>query len=133
MDTAITMSVREETGAAQRGSTTISNRTVERIAARALTEVEHIGGTAGRMLGVAVTGEQAERSARVTAKVSDGATAALDVRLSVVYPRSVAHTTEDARAHLQRRVADFTGLAVTRVDITVTALHTPGSPTRRVQ
>ncbi|MGI5399243.1 hypothetical protein ACQEVG_07290 [Streptomyces sp. CA-135486] len=68
MDTAITMSGEAETGAAQRG--TISDRTVEPIAARPLTEVEHIGGTAGRMLGVAVTGEHADRSARVTAASS---------------------------------------------------------------
>lgn len=45
MDTAITTSA-EGPGAAQRGSTTISDRTVERIAARVLTEVENIGGAA---------------------------------------------------------------------------------------
>ncbi|MFK4222494.1 Asp23/Gls24 family envelope stress response protein [Streptomyces sp. NPDC019890] len=132
MDTTITMSGEAETGAAQRGSTTISDRTVERIAARALTEVEHIGGTADRMLGVAVTGEHADRSARVTARVSDGA-AALDVRLSVAYPQSVAHATLDARTHLRRRLAEFTGLTVSRVDITVTSLRAQDSYTKRVQ
>ncbi|MFE7775188.1 Asp23/Gls24 family envelope stress response protein [Streptomyces sp. NPDC057445] len=132
MDAAITTSAEAETGAAQRGSTTISDRTVERIAARVLTEVEHIGGTAGRVLGIAVPGEHAEDSARVTAKVSGDSVAALDVRLSVVYPQSVVHTTEDARARLVRRVADLTGLTVTRVDITVTALRAPDSLTRRV-
>ncbi|WP_327323449.1 Asp23/Gls24 family envelope stress response protein [Streptomyces sp. NBC_01210] len=132
MDTAITMSVEAETGAAERGSTTISDRTVERIATQALTEVDHIGGTAGRMLGVTVTSEHADRSASVTARVSDGE-AALHVRLSVAYPQSVAHTAQDARAHLQRRVAAFTGLTVPRVDITVTALHAPDSHTRRVR
>lgn len=100
---------------------------MERIPARALTEVEHIGGTAGRMLGVAVavTGEHAD-SASVTARVSDGA-AALDVRLSV------AHATLDARTHVQRRVAEFTGLTVARVDITVTSLHAQDSCTKTVQ
>ncbi|MGW0556708.1 Asp23/Gls24 family envelope stress response protein [Streptomyces sp. NPDC002926] len=132
MDTATTTSVETENDAAQRGSTTISERAVERIAARVLTETEHIGGTAGRILGIAVPGEHADHAARVTAKVSGDSVAALDVHLSVVYPESVAHTTEDARAHLVRRIADLTGLTVTRVDITVTALRAPGSPTRRV-
>ncbi|MFB7311108.1 Asp23/Gls24 family envelope stress response protein [Streptomyces sp. NPDC056192] len=132
MDIAITTSAEGEPGAAQRGSTTISDRTVERIAARVLTEVENIGGAAGRLLGIAVPGEHTEDSARVAAKVS-GDSAALDVRLSVAYPRSVAHTTEDARARLVRRVAHLTGLTVTRVDITVTALRAPDSSTRRVR
>ncbi|MFD5061865.1 Asp23/Gls24 family envelope stress response protein [Streptomyces sp. NPDC058394] len=133
MDTAITTSAEGESRAAQRGSTTISDRAVERIAARVLTEVENIGGAPGRVLGIEVPGEHAEDSARVAAKVSGDSVAALDVRLSVAYPKSVAHTTEDARARLVRRVADLTGLTVSRVDITVTALHAPDSPTRRVR
>ncbi|MFE7788577.1 Asp23/Gls24 family envelope stress response protein [Streptomyces sp. NPDC057460] len=133
MDTAITTSAEGESGAAQRGSTTISDRAVERIAAQVLTEVENIGGTPGRVLGIEVPGQHAEDSAQVAAKVSGDSVAALDVRLSVAYPESVAHTTEDARARLVRRVADLTGLTVTRVDITVTALRTPDSPTRRVR
>jgi uncharacterized alkaline shock family protein YloU len=133
MDTAITTSAERDSAAAQRGITTISDRTVERIAARVLTEVENIGGAAGRPLGFAVPGEHSEGSARVAARVGGDSVAALDVRLSVAYPQSVAHTTEDARARLVRRVADLTGLTVSRVDITVTALHAPDSPTRRVR
>ena len=133
MDTAITTSAERDSGAAQRGTTTISDRTVERIATRVLTEVENIGGAAGRLLGIAVPGEHSEGSAHVAAKVSGDSAAALDVRLSVAYPQSVAHTTEDARARLVRRVADLTGLTVSRVDITVTALRAPDSPTRRVR
>ncbi|MET8403586.1 Asp23/Gls24 family envelope stress response protein [Streptomyces sp900116325] len=133
MDTAITTSAERDSGTAQRGITTISDRTVERIAARVLTEVENIGGAAGRLLGIALPGEHSEGSARVAVKVSGDSVAALDVHLSVAYPQSVAHTTEDARARLVRRVADLTGLTVTRVDITVTALRAPDSPTRRVR
>ncbi|WP_351224478.1 Asp23/Gls24 family envelope stress response protein [Streptomyces sp. NPDC002133] len=132
MNTVIAPSGEAEADAAQRGTTTISDRAVERIATRVLTEVEHIGGTAGRILGITAPGEHADHSARVTAKVSGHSVATLDVRLSVVYPQSVARTTEDARACLVRRVADLTGLTVARVDITVTALRVPDSPTRRV-
>ncbi len=106
---------------------------MERIAAQALGEVPHIGGTAGRILGVAVTGEHADRSADVSAHVRDDDTAELDIRLSIDYPQSVAGTAQAARAHMQRRLAGLTGLAVTRVDITVTALHLHHSPTRSVQ
>ncbi|WP_158889045.1 Asp23/Gls24 family envelope stress response protein [Amycolatopsis anabasis] len=110
-----------------RGRTTIADRVVERLAARAVTEVDGVGGTVHRMLGVAVGGEGVERAAQVHARVT-GDTASLEVRLSVIYPASVARTTDQARTHLMRRIAQFTGLAVTRVDIRVTALHsdTPG-------
>jgi uncharacterized alkaline shock family protein YloU len=119
-------------GLGERGRLTISDGTVERIAARAVTEVDGIGGAATRMLGVAVGSEDLANPAKVTAKVS-GETASLDVRLSISYPLSVARTTEQAREHLMRRVEDFTGLIVSRVDITVTALHSGVTETRRVQ
>ncbi|MEV6641352.1 Asp23/Gls24 family envelope stress response protein [Amycolatopsis sp. NPDC051371] len=116
----------------ERGTLTVSDRTVERIAAQVVTEVEGAGGAANRVLGVAVGGEDPDNSAKVTAKVH-GDTAALDVRLSLSYPRSVGRTTENVRRHLMRRVAELTGLTVSRVDVTVTALHTVTNASRRVQ
>ncbi|ANN17203.1 hypothetical protein SD37_17170 [Amycolatopsis orientalis] len=118
--------------AGDRGILTISDSTVQRIAAHAVTEVDGVGGAASRVLGVAVGGEDIDNSAKVTAKVSGG-TASLDVRISISYPMSVSRTTENARRHLMRRVEEFTGLTVSRVDITVTALHTATAETRRVQ
>ncbi|WP_414945626.1 Asp23/Gls24 family envelope stress response protein [Amycolatopsis sp. cmx-11-32] len=117
---------------ADRGVLTISDSTVERIAAHAVTEVDGVGGAASRVLGVAVGGEDLDNSAKVTAKVAGG-TATLDVRISVSYPMSVARATENARRHLMRRIEEFTGLTVSQVDITVTALHTATAETRRVQ
>ncbi len=119
-------------GIADRGVLTISDNTVERIAAHAVTEVDGVGGAASRVLGVAVGGEDLDNSAKVTAKVT-GDTAALDVRISISYPMPVARTTENARRHLMRRVEEFTGLTVSHVDITVTALHTAAAETRRVR
>ncbi|WP_051173809.1 Asp23/Gls24 family envelope stress response protein [Amycolatopsis orientalis] len=118
--------------AGDRGVLTISDSTVQRIAAHAVTEVDGVGGAASRVLGVAVGGEDIDNSAKVTARVTGG-TASLDVRISISYPMSVSRTTEDARRHLMRRVEEFTGLTVSRVDITVTALHTATAETRRVQ
>ncbi|MDQ3578655.1 MAG: Asp23/Gls24 family envelope stress response protein [Actinomycetota bacterium] len=115
-----------------RGRLTISDRTVERIAATAVTEVEGVGGSATRMLGVAVGSEGLDNAAEVTAKVS-GDNAVLDARLSVSYPASVSRTTEAARSHVIQRVEEFTGLTVSRMDITVTALHSGETESRRVQ
>ncbi|RDG34525.1 Asp23/Gls24 family envelope stress response protein [Streptomyces corynorhini] len=118
-------------GSAERGVTTIAERVVERIAAHAVTEVDGVGGVGRRVLGVAVGAGEPDRDATVSARIK-GATTSLDVRLSVSYPVSVARTTEAARAHLKERVGEFTGLTVSRVDITVTALHSAVADTRRV-
>ncbi|WP_435159618.1 Asp23/Gls24 family envelope stress response protein [Amycolatopsis sacchari] len=106
----------------ERGRTDIATRAVERLAAYAATEIESVGGSARQVLGVTVGAEDQDRAAAVQAKV-DGATAELDVRLSIAYPKPVAATCEEVRSHLVRRVGELTGLAVSRVDITVTALH----------
>jgi uncharacterized alkaline shock family protein YloU len=105
---------------------------VERIAAHAARELAEVGGAAGRVLGVAVGGEDADRPVKVDVEV-DGDTVLLSARLSIAYPASVARTTEQARAHLRDRVGELTGLDVARVDITVTALHAPARANRRVR
>ena len=108
----------------ERGTLTIEDRAIERIATQAVTEVDGLGGTA-RLFGD-------DRAAKVSARVS-GETATLDVRLSIGYPLSVAGTTENARRHLQQRVGELAGLTVSRVDITVTALQTRAAEKRRVR
>jgi uncharacterized alkaline shock family protein YloU len=114
-----------------RGALTITDDAVERITAQAVTEISGVGGSASRVLGVVMGGENLDRGAKVTATVT-GDTAALAVRLSISYPRSVRATTEAARDHLMSRVEELTGLTVERIDITVTALHTETAETRRV-
>jgi uncharacterized alkaline shock family protein YloU len=116
----------------ERGRTTIADRAVERIAAQAVTDVDDVGGAARRVLGLAVGGEDLDHPAEVSATVS-GATTALDVRLSLEYPASVGTATESVRRHLMDRVHELTGLAVSRVDITVTALRGSAAGNRRVQ
>ncbi|MEU7788978.1 MULTISPECIES: Asp23/Gls24 family envelope stress response protein [unclassified Amycolatopsis] len=116
---------------AERGALTIADQVVERLAVHAVREVEDVGGAAGRVLGLSVGGEDLDRSAKVSVRV-DGEAVTLDVRLSIVYPASVARTTGRVREHLRQRVAELTGLTVTRVDITVTALHTTAATPRRV-
>jgi uncharacterized alkaline shock family protein YloU len=134
MTTTLPSPVPETAGvdAERRGRTTIAEHAVERIATRLLTEVENVGGAARRMLGVTIGGEDPDRDAQVTTKIT-GETAALQARLSVAYPASVSRTTENARSHLTRRVEELTGLAVSSVDIVVTALHSDTTHVRRVR
>ncbi|MGV9366693.1 Asp23/Gls24 family envelope stress response protein [Amycolatopsis sp. NPDC003731] len=117
--------------AEDRGELVISGHAVERIAAHAAREIDGVGGAAGRVLGVALGGEDADRSVKVDAEV-DGDRVRLATRLSIGYPASVARTTDHARTHLRERVSELTGLDVERVDITVTALHPPATSSRRV-
>jgi uncharacterized alkaline shock family protein YloU len=114
------------------GRTTMADRVVERTAATAITELADVGGAAHRLLGDAAGGAAEERSAQVSATVDD-TTASLHVRLSIAYPASVARTTHEVRAHLIRRLHELTGLVVTRVDITVTALYLTQPDARRVR
>lgn len=115
-----------------RGRLAIGDTAVARIAAHAAAEVDGVGGSAYRLLGIALGAEQAEEDVRVTAHVT-GAVVALDVRLSVAYPMPVRRTTEEVREHLTRRVRHLTGLTASRVDITVTALHSAAVTVGRVR
>lgn len=117
--------------AEERGRLVIAGHAVERIAAHAAREVTEVGGAAGRVLGVALGGEDAARPVQVAAEV-DGDRVRLAARLSITYPASVRRTTELARARLRERVGELTGLDVERVDITVAALHAPARSSRRV-
>ena len=100
----------------QRGRTTVDDRVVARLAAKAVTEVD----------GVVDDGTSATADVR-------GDSVALDVRLSIAYPASVGQTTRQAREHLIGRVGEFTGLPVSRVDITVTAMQPRPAVTRRLR
>jgi uncharacterized alkaline shock family protein YloU len=121
-----------DTGHDLPGRTTLADRAVERTATQAITEIADVGGTAHWMLGDTLSGPAEERSAQVSATVDD-TTASLHVRLSIAYPASVARTTQQVRAHLVRRLHELTGLVVTRVDITVTALYIAQPGHRRVR
>jgi uncharacterized alkaline shock family protein YloU len=115
----------------ERGATTIADRVIERIAAQVVSEVDAAGGSARRVLGVAVGSAGLSQSAQVTAIIS-GKSASLTVQLSVAYPASISGTARQARQQLADRLQDLTGYTVSRVDVTVTAVHASVKPTRRV-
>ncbi|MEU6563470.1 Asp23/Gls24 family envelope stress response protein [Nocardia nova] len=98
-----------------RGRTTVSERAVRRLAARAACEVD----------GVAASPEV---SARVV-----GDTAVLRARVPIVYPMPVAAVTDACRDHLMRRTHELSGLVVPRVDIDVSELVNPVEAARSVR
>jgi uncharacterized alkaline shock family protein YloU len=116
--------------AADRGSLSIADVVVEKVAGVAATEVEHVGGAARRVLGVPTGRDTADGAPRVSARVS-GEVVALEVRLSITYPASVRAVTEAVRAHLRERVHALTELTVTRVDVSVAALTRAGGTTSK--
>lgn len=116
----------------RRGRTEIAARVLEKIAARALAEVEEAGGAARRVLGVPLGGGSLAAAPQVTAWV-DGALAVLSMRISVGYPVPVRDVTRRVRDHVRARVGDLTGLEVRQVDIEVDRLLPAERPHGRVR
>lgn len=118
--------------AEDRGSLSIEDRVVEKMAAHVIGEVDDVGGAARRLLGVPTGRDDPDRSPQVRARV-DGVVCSLQVRLSVGYPASVTRVTEQVRAHVTAKLKELAGLQVKGVDIVVTALHPPHVPGRVVR
>jgi uncharacterized alkaline shock family protein YloU len=110
--------------AEHRGRTTIADRAIEAMAARIAREQPGVGGAARRVLGIALTAEDAERAPQVEATVA-GEVVSLRVRLSVIYPSPVHAITDQVRRRLIDRIGALTGKQVGVVDIVVAALHRP--------
>jgi uncharacterized alkaline shock family protein YloU len=110
---------------AERGATTIAEPAIERITTRIIAESSTgVGGTARRLLGVSVGQASAEREADVTARLRGASAVSLQVRCSVPYPTPVAEAITAMRAELSEKLGALTGLAVQRIDVTVTSLPT---------
>ncbi|MFF4904806.1 DUF6286 domain-containing protein [Streptomyces sp. NPDC001260] len=97
------------TAAAERGTTTVSQRTVRRIAERAATEAR-----AGRVVGSAA-------SVR-------GRSAEVSLKLTLPYPAPLADTVRDVQSHVTERTRHLTGLDVSPPRIGVTSLTPTASP-----
>jgi len=100
----------------QRGRTTIADRVVARIAARAVAEVGQTGGAARQLIGLTVGRQTGQGPARVSARVN-GNLAMIEMRLSLAYPAPVRSLTREVRRHVMERVASLTGIEVRHVDI----------------
>lgn len=115
--------------AASRGSLTIADRVVEKVAAHAATEVDLATGAARTVLGQRLpSAERARAQARV-----DGGLVSVSVSLAVTWPAPVRQVAAEVRAHLTRRVEELTGLQVAEVDVDVSALPTGRDDAPRVR
>jgi uncharacterized alkaline shock family protein YloU len=118
-------------GRTELGMISISDRVVEKMAARAAIEIADAGGAAPRVLGHAVGGAAAFGARRtsltslpsVSADV-DGSLTVLDLSISVRWPASVPEVSSAVREHIRSRINELTGLTVTEVAISVTDLAT---------
>jgi uncharacterized alkaline shock family protein YloU len=127
-------------GRTELGTISINDRVVEKMAARATVEIPDAGAAASRFLGRSMAGASA-LGARQTSltdlpKTSadvDGSRVILDLSISVRWPASVPEVSDAVREHVRSRVGELTGLIVTEVSISVTALVTQLPAPPRVQ
>ncbi len=117
-----------------RGETIIAPTVVEKIATRAASEVDGVGGVVqtglSRLLPWTV-GDAAP--ARASAEVG-GETVTVDLTVNVLYPHPVAAVTRRVRDQVIRRLDELCGLRATEVNIAVPALVAPpGGRRRRVE
>lgn len=110
-----------------RGSTTLGDRVVEKIAARAALEVPHCTGIPRSLVGITTGGPAVHADA-----VIDGSLARLSLRLGVEYPAPVTRTTRQVRGHVIDAVQRMCGLTVDHIDITVAAVARPHRKEKRV-
>jgi uncharacterized alkaline shock family protein YloU len=127
-------------GRTEQGTISINDRVVEKMAARAAIEIPDAGAAASRFMGRSMAGASA-LGARQTSldglpKTSadvDGSRVILDLSISVRWPASVPEVSDAVREHVRSRVGELTGLIVTEVSISVTALVTQLPAPPRVQ
>jgi uncharacterized alkaline shock family protein YloU len=114
----------------ERGTTTIQDSVVSKVAGIAAQEVEGIrmgGGTSQTvgniMSAVPGVGSQSE-SRGVSVEVGE-VEAAVDLSMSVEYGRTIHQIAESVRTNVIRRVEYLVGLRVTEVNITVSDIYFP--------
>jgi uncharacterized alkaline shock family protein YloU len=115
---------------AGRGTTSIDNGVVSKvagIAAREVRGVHDLGGSTARALGGVTqsVGIGDERTQGVSVEVGERE-AAVDLTIVVEYGESIPQVAAQIRDNVIKRVEGITGLSVTEVNILVDDLHFPG-------
>lgn len=106
-----------------RGETIITPTVVEKIATRAASEVDGVGGVVetglSRLLpwSIGSGGPPARAQAEVGTE-----TVSVDLTVNVVYPEPVAAVTNQVRARVGQRLLELCGLRATEINIAVPAL-----------
>jgi uncharacterized alkaline shock family protein YloU len=104
-----------------RGQTTIADRVVSKIAARAAAEVEQTAGAGRQVFGITV-GRPARTAPPRTEVRIDGNVALVQVTMSVAWPASVRQVAQQVRQRVTEQVRALTGMTVAEVEVRVTAL-----------
>ncbi|GAC1328647.1 MAG: hypothetical protein NVSMB13_15870 [Mycobacteriales bacterium] len=117
---------------ADRGTTTVSDTVVAKLAAVVVIEVDRASGAPRTVFGQALGAAKDDAAPRATATV-DGQMARVKLSMAVRYPSSVADVCSTVRREVIARVARLTGLTVSQVDIDVPALVTSTPRPARVR
>ena len=115
-----------------RGTLTIADKVVEKVAAQAVSEVDLATGAPRTLLGKRLGAADPDRRPRADARV-DGDRVGVTVTLAVQWPAPVREVAQNVRQHLTDRVSELTGLTVAEVDVDVPVLVSRRSRPRRVR
>lgn len=127
-----------ETGAPEtrapedRGTLSIADRVVERVAGYAATQVDGAAAAPRRLLGISVGESRPDAEAAVRATV-DGSVATVEATIAVSWPQSVRRVIDQLRARIREDVRRLTDVEVAHVDVDVVDFVTTTAPARRVQ
>ncbi|MET3807793.1 putative alkaline shock family protein YloU [Nakamurella sp. UYEF19] len=111
-----------------RGTTTLADRVVQKIAARAAQEIPGCVGLHRRVVGI-----RTGRSAVAADAVTDGSITGLRIAVGIAYPAPITTTTRQIRAHVRDTVERLCDLSVDHVDIDVAEVSRPAVERRRVR
>src|SRR3712207_219187 len=115
----------------ERGTTTIQDGVVSKVAGIAAQEVEGVrmgGGTTSQAVGSiisAVPGVSSQSESRGVSVEVGEVEAAVDLSMSVEYGRAIHQVAEAVRTNVIRRVENLVGLRITEVNITVNDIFFP--------
>ena len=114
----------------EKGTTTIANSVVTKIAgiaAREVAGVHKLGGGVARALGAVTQRLPGGESPTQGVSVETGETeAAVDVTVVVEYGESIPNVAQQIRENIVHRIEGLTGLKVTQVNVEVNDLHFAG-------
>ena len=117
------------TDAGSRGSLTITEKVVKKLAARSAHELPFVAGIGGGVLGV---GRQAGTDHHPQADVDlSGRNVTVFLDIALHFPEDIAARSLEIRQHVTRSIERATGLDVRRGDITIKALITNADRPRR--
>ena len=131
-DAGTTGSAPETRAPEDRGTLSIADRVVERVAGYAATQVDGAAAAPRRLLGISVGESRPDAEAAVRATV-DGHVATVAATIAVAWPQSVRRVTEALRARVREDVRRITDVEVAHVDVDVVDFATAHASARRVQ